>query len=586
MKIFRKVLCMILAVMMMSTVLSAMVFAEEKNIIDSGYCGAEGDGSNLKWTLDSEGTLTISGTGAMKDYFIQYIEQYKYHITSAPWSKYVDRVKALAIEMGVTSIGSYAFYNCNGFTGSLVIPDSVTTIGDNSFSYCRGFDGNLVISNSVTSIGDNAFYDCNGFVGNLVIPDGVTLIGDSAFYSCNGFTGNLIIPDSVVSIGGYAFNGCDRLMGVLKIGSNVKSIGDSAFYGCNGFVGELIIPKSVISIGDNAFQDCIGFTGNLIIPDSVTSIGDSAFFGCRGFTGNLIISNGVISIGGGAFCGCENLSKDVIIPDSVKTVGDGAFLTYNFSGNLLLGSGVTSIGRGSFSCFKSIYFKGNAPAVYPASHVSNSFDTDASLYYIEGKSGWTSPTWNGYNTAKWDSESEPICKHINTEVRNEKAATCAAEGYTGDTYCKDCGKLIKNGNPIPKDPQNHVDETEIRNEKKATCGEKGYTGDVYCKGCGIKLANGEETEIDPNNHKFGEWKVVKESTKTEEGLKERVCSVCDKVETAKIPKLSDNTTAIHVSANTADKKEQNPNTGAESVIGVVALAAVCTGAYIVAKKRR
>ena len=179
-----------------------------------------------------------------------------------------------------------------------------------------------------------------------------------------------------------------------------------------------------------------------------------------------------------------------------------------------------------------------------------------------------------------------VCKHANTEVRNEKAATCAAEGYTGDTYCKDCGKLIKNGNPIPKDPQNHVDETEIRNEKKATCGEKGYTGDVYCKGCGIKLANGEETEIDPNNHKFGEWKVVKESTKTEEGLKERVCSVCDKVETTKIPKLSDNTTAIHVSANTADKKEQNPNTGAESVIGVVALAAVCTGVYIVAKKRR
>lgn len=179
-----------------------------------------------------------------------------------------------------------------------------------------------------------------------------------------------------------------------------------------------------------------------------------------------------------------------------------------------------------------------------------------------------------------------VCKHANTEVRNEKAATCAAEGYTGDTYCKDCGKLIKNGNPIPKDPQNHVDETEIRNEKKATCGEKGYTGDVYCKGCGMKLANGEETEIDPNNHKFGEWKVVKESTKTEEGLKERVCSVCDKVETTKIPKLSDNTTAIHVSANTADKKEQNPNTGAESVIGVVALAAVCTGVYIVAKKRR
>ena len=179
-----------------------------------------------------------------------------------------------------------------------------------------------------------------------------------------------------------------------------------------------------------------------------------------------------------------------------------------------------------------------------------------------------------------------VCKHANTEVRNEKAATCAAEGYTGDTYCKDCGKLIKNGNPIPKDPQNHVDETEIRNEKKATCGEKGYTGDVYCKGCGIKLANGEETEIDPNNHKFGEWKVVKEATKDAEGIKERTCSICNKVETVKIPRLSDNTEPIHISANGESKGEKNPNTGAESAIGVVALAAVCTGAYIVGKKHR
>ena len=221
-----------------------------------------------------------------------------------------------------------------------------------------------------------------------------------------------------------------------------------------------------------------------------------------------------------------------------------------------------------------------------------------------------------------------VCKHVNTEVRNEKAATCAAEGYTGDTYCKDCDELVKKGEATQKNPQNHVGGTEVKDAKKANCVDKGYTGNTYCKGCGVKLSEGQETAVDPNNHKeievinkkeanckdsgytgdkhckacdvivergtvvaknnnhkYGAWKVTKEATKTEEGLKERVCSVCDKVETAKIPKLSDNTTAIHVSANTADKKEQNPNTGAESVIGVVALAAVCTGAYIVAKKK-
>ncbi len=222
-----------------------------------------------------------------------------------------------------------------------------------------------------------------------------------------------------------------------------------------------------------------------------------------------------------------------------------------------------------------------------------------------------------------------VCKHVNTEVRNEKAATCAAEGYTGDTYCKDCKELVKKGEATPKNPQNHIDETEIKNEKKANCVEKGYTGDTYCKGCGVKLSDGKETAIDPNNHKeievinkkeanckdagytgdthckacdtiiakgteiaknenhkFGAWKITKEATKDAEGVKERTCSICNKVETVKIPRLSDNTEPIHISANGESKGEKNPNTGAESAIGVVALAAVCTGAYIVGKKHR
>ena len=222
-----------------------------------------------------------------------------------------------------------------------------------------------------------------------------------------------------------------------------------------------------------------------------------------------------------------------------------------------------------------------------------------------------------------------VCKHVNTEVRNEKAATCAAEGYTGDTYCKDCKELVKKGEATPKNPQNHISETEIKNEKKANCVEKGYTGDTYCKGCGVKLSDGKETAIDPNNHKeievinkkeanckdagytgdthckacdtiiakgteiaknenhkFGAWKITKEATKDAEGVKERTCSICNKVETVKIPRLSDNTEPIHISANGESKGEKNPNTGAESAIGVVALAAVCTGAYIVGKKHR
>lgn len=89
----------------------------------SGKCGAEGDGSNLTWTLDTEtGVLKIEGTGAMKDYD---------YSSSAPWNKYSSIIKTAKIYDGVTNVGNYAFYCCS-FT-SVKMPNSVTSIGDGAF---------------------------------------------------------------------------------------------------------------------------------------------------------------------------------------------------------------------------------------------------------------------------------------------------------------------------------------------------------------------------------------------------------------------------------------------------------------------
>jgi hypothetical protein len=174
--------------------------------------------------------------------------------------------KNTVIPFSVTSIGSYAFYNCSGLTGSLVIPDSVTSIGSYAFYYCSGLTGSLVIPDAVTSIGSYAFYFCYGLTGSLVIPDAVTSIGSYAFYRCSGFTGSLTIPDSVTSIG------------------------ESAFYDCTGFTGSLNIGNSVTSIGGHAFYNCSGFTGSLTISDFVEEIGRYAFYGCRGLTSIVFLS--------------------------------------------------------------------------------------------------------------------------------------------------------------------------------------------------------------------------------------------------------------------------------------------------------
>ena len=82
---------------------------------------------NLTWTLDADGTLTISGTGAMKDY--------DYDNNLSPVYNNSD-VKKIVIEDGVTSIGNTAFSYCKSLT-IITIPDSVTSIGESAFDNCK-----------------------------------------------------------------------------------------------------------------------------------------------------------------------------------------------------------------------------------------------------------------------------------------------------------------------------------------------------------------------------------------------------------------------------------------------------------------
>ena len=114
--------------------------AAQSDIIDSGSCG-----KNLTWTLDASGILTISGTGAMKNYEER---------PDVPWSSYDSDITAVVIGNGVTSIGDRSFSWCKRLT-SVTIPDSVTTIGQYAFTQC-GIT-NITIGSGVTSIGADAF---------------------------------------------------------------------------------------------------------------------------------------------------------------------------------------------------------------------------------------------------------------------------------------------------------------------------------------------------------------------------------------------------------------------------------------------
>ena len=182
----------------------------------------------------------------------------------------------------VTAIGNNAFYQCNGLTGSLAIPNSVKSIGNYAFYNCSGFNGSLTIGNAVTSIGSNAFNGCSGFTGTLTIPNSVTSIGDNVFKECEGFTGSLNIPNSVTSIGQQAFGNCKGFNGTLTIGNAVTSIGVMAFNGCSGFTGTLTFGSSVTSIGDYAFFGCSRFTHIIAKPATPPVLHTNVFEGVTG----------------------------------------------------------------------------------------------------------------------------------------------------------------------------------------------------------------------------------------------------------------------------------------------------------------
>ena len=136
---------------------------------------------------------------------------------------------------------------------------------------------------------------------------------------------------------------------------------------------------------------------------------------------------------------------------------------------------------------------------------------------------------------KYEEETIPVKEHVHNYKETVVDATCTADGYT--EYKCQCGDTYQD-NVVP------AGHKEVVLEAKApTCTEYGLTEGKKCSACNEVFV--EQIKIDATGHKYGEWTVVKESTVTEEGVRERSCSVCEGKETESLEKLDDPNAATY-----------------------------------------
>ena len=228
------------------------------------------------------------------------------------------------IPEGVTSIKSYAFYNCKSIK-SVKLPESITIMGSSAFRGCSNLKS-VKMLDSVTSIGSYAFAECSS-LDSVNIPNGVMSIESCAFEGCSNLK-SVKLPDSVTSIGSYAFNRCSSLNSI-NIPDSVTSMGVCVFYNCSS-LSDVNIPEGVTSIGSYAFYGCKSMT-SIQLPSSVTSIGNNAFDQCTNLTDVTVPEK--CTVNSNAFRGCSKLnlkmSSDALYKNEMEYNGHTYALLYN-----------------------------------------------------------------------------------------------------------------------------------------------------------------------------------------------------------------------------------------------------------------
>lgn len=420
--------------------------ADTESYIASGSCG-----SDCTWALDWNGTLTVSGVGAMPDY---------YSSASRPWNAYKGMIFSVRVEDGVTRVGSLAFYECANLT-EVVLEEPVASVGGSAFARCTALR-RVELPDSLAQLDNVAFSRCTS-LESIRLPKGLTTLNGEAFSGCV-LLKQLHIPAATVSVDASAFNDCEALekITVDEENPNYSSDGIALYskdksrllYVPEGFCGAYTLDSQTTAINTlfmspgltaiHAPQDNPGYTsidgvlynkeetqlirvpmafsGSHRVPDSVTSVHNYAFQGCTRLTG-IQLSSRLQKIPENAFWGCTALTS-LVIPDGVTAIGQYAFWDCTALTDIALPAKLERLERHLFDGCDSlnqlvvpesvnwaeadafygtngslkVFFLGDAPYT----DGENKYASDPiTAYRREDTLRWQD-TWGGYPVALWD----------------------------------------------------------------------------------------------------------------------------------------------------------------------------------------
>lgn len=309
----------------------------QKTVVATYEIGAE-NASDVIATLYDDGSMVISGTGAMKDYSSSSSQ-------SAPWNQdgNISQITSIEVQNGVTTIGKYAFRNCTTVT-SITLAESVTTIGSSAFNGCTNENLTVDVKGASVSCNSGCFgLSTSPVVGTIYVYDSTTFanVSSKATKANVVFVGELPISGKAGENATYTYDKDSKTLTISGTGSISEDLSIFA-----GSTEKLIIEDGLTSVstsvGINNFTNAV-----ITAPTSGTFDSDNSNWSYNSETKTLTLTKNKSTNLSRDTTSLMNLYKDqaenIVISDKFSRITSNAIEDYTALKTLTIPSSVSTI---------------------------------------------------------------------------------------------------------------------------------------------------------------------------------------------------------------------------------------------------